>query len=69
MDGINIRCLNISEYFFINDIEDPNSHQERNRPGTLRLFYGNFHDRGLTMTVRNEYLIVHVQVITDKLIN
>lgn len=28
--------LNHREYFFINDAEGPNSHQERNRPGTLR---------------------------------
>lgn len=57
------------ECSFINDAEGQNSHQERNWPGTLGLFYGNFHDGGLTATVRNEYSMVQVQVITDRLIN
>lgn len=53
----------------INDAEGQNIHQERKWPGILGLFYGNFHNGGLTMTVKNEYLMVHVQVITERLIN
>lgn len=61
MDEINTHCLNISDpKCTINKLEDDKA--------ALR-FESYLGHSGLSMTVRNENFMVHVQVITDRLIN